>query len=411
MHDAITSREPWIGAEDAAKLLGVSRATLYAYVSRGHIRSQPLPGSSRQRSYSSEDVERLHRRTDERRAPDKATARALQWGLPVLESSITLVDGRRLYYRGLDVITLARTRTLEDVADLIWTGQLGPVTASRLVPGMRIPVTVRRLPYIARTQCLLAAAAAGDPHVFDLRPQHVASTGARILHLVTRAATDMPSSDGTSTPSPTTDVALGRAWGVSARGADILRTALVLCADHELNVSSFTARCVASAGSHPYAVVTAALGALEGPKHGGASARVEAMLASTRLARSFRAVIDARRRRGEVVEGFGHPLYADGDPRARLLLDLLVERYGKSAECRVTMAFAEAAANLLGEHPNLDFGLAAVSRVLKLPLGAPLMLFAIGRTVGWIGHAIEQYETGQLIRPRARYVGPATGTS
>jgi citrate synthase len=223
---------------------------------------------------------------------------------------------------------------------------------------------------------------------------------------VTRAATD-----GTSTPSPTTDVALGRAWGLSAHGTDILRTALVLCADHELNVSSFTARCVASAGSHPYAVVTAALGALEGPKHGGASARVEAMLASTRHARSFRAVIDARRRRGEIVEGYGHPLYADGDPRARLLLDLLVEHYGKSAECRVVMAFAEAAANLLGEHPNLDFGLAAVSRVLKLPLGAPLMLFAIGRTVGWIGHAIEQYEIGRLIRPRARYVGPAPGPS
>jgi citrate synthase len=410
MNDAITSRESWIGAEAAATLLGVSRATLYAYVSRGHIRSQPLPGSSRQRSYSREDVERLHRRTDERRAPDKATARALQWGLPVLESSITLVDGRRLYYRGLDVITLARTRTLEDVADLIWTGQLGPVTASRPVPAMRIPATVRRLPYIARTQCLLAAAAAGDPHVFDLRPQQVTSTGARILHLVTRAATDAPASDGTSAPSRTTDVALGRTWGVSARGADILRTALVLCADHELNVSSFTARCVASAGSHPYAVVTAALGALEGPKHGGASARVEAMLASTRRARSFRAVIDARRRRGEIVEGFGHPLYADGDPRARLLLDLLVERYGRSAECRGVMAFAEAAANLLGEHPNLDFGLAAVSRVLKLPLGAPLMLFATGRTVGWIGHAIEQYETGQLIRPRARYVGPPVAT-
>jgi citrate synthase len=411
MNNAITSREPWIDAAAAAKLLGVSRATLYAYVSRGHIRSQPRPGSSRQRSYSREDVERLHRRTDERRAPDKATARALQWGLPVLESSITLVDGRRLYYRGLDVITLARTRTLEEVAELIWTGRLGPVTASRPVPAMRIPATVRRLPYIARTQCLLAAAAADDPHVFDLRPQQVASTGTRILHLVTRAAIDAPSSGGTSTPSPTTDVALGRAWGVSARGADILRTALVLCADHELNVSSFTARCVASAGSHPYAVVTAALGALEGPKHGGASARVEAMLASIRHARSFRAVIDARRRRGEVVEGFGHPLYADGDPRARLLLNLVVERYGKSAECRVIMAFAEAAANLLGEYPNLDFGLAAVSRVLKLPLGAPLMLFAIGRTVGWIGHAIEQYETGQLIRPRARYVGPAAGTS
>jgi len=411
MTHSAASRDSWIGAGEAAQLLGVSRATLYAYVSRGHIRSQPRPDSSRQRSYSREDVERLHRRTEERRAPDKATSRALQWGLPVLESSITLVDGQRLYYRGLEVTALAQTHTLEDVADLIWTGQLGTVTVSRPVSAVPIPATVRRLPYIARAQTMLAAAAAGDPGAFDLRPQQVARTGARILHLVTRAAIHTAPSYRMSPPAPTTDVALGRAWGVGARGADILRTALVLCADHELNVSSFTARCVASAGSHPYAVVTAALGALEGPKHGGASARAEAMLASTRHARSLRLAIDARRRRGEVVEGFGHPLYVGGDPRARLLLELLAERYGRSAECRVVMAFAETAANLLGERPNLDFGLAAVSRVLRLPPGAPLMLFAIGRSVGWIGHAIEQYETGQLIRPRARYVGPAAVTS
>jgi citrate synthase len=256
---------------------------------------------------------------------------------------------------------------------------------------------------IDRLQVLVPLLAADDPTAWDTRPAGIAAVGARALPWMARIVTGRAESGRVHE-------ILADGWGVQ-RGAGLLRAALVLCADHELNVSSFTARCVASAGSHPYAVVTAALGALEGPKHGGASARVEAMLASTRHARSFRTVIDARRRRGEIVEGFGHPLYADGDPRARLLLDLLVERYGKSAECRVVMAFAEAAANLLGEHPNLDFGLAALSRVLKLPLGAPLMLFAIGRTVGWIGHAIEQYETGQLIRPRARYVGPPAAAS
>ena len=184
-----------------------------------------------------------------------------------------------------------------------------------------------------------------------------------------------------------------------------MRAALVLCADHELNVSSFTARCVASAGSHPYAVVIAGLAALEGPKHGGASARVESMLESMRRARPLRGAVGARLRRGEPIDGFGHPLYRDGDPRARLLLDLLGERYAKSAEYRFVMEFAQAATSATGEHPNLDFGLAAVGRVLNLPPGSPLILFAIGRSVGWIGHAIEQYATGQLIRPRAKYVG------
>ncbi len=94
----------WMAAADAARVLGVSRATLYAYVSRGYVRSQPTPGPSRDRRYSREDVERLRRRTEERREPDKAAARALQWGMPILESSIALIDGQRLYYRGHDAV-------------------------------------------------------------------------------------------------------------------------------------------------------------------------------------------------------------------------------------------------------------------------------------------------------------------
>src|SRR5437867_4132857 len=109
----------WLGAVDAARLLGVNRATLYAYVSRGFIRSQAAPGATRERMYSHDDVTRLRRRTEERRDPDKAAAHALQWGMPVLESSIALIDGRSLYYRGVDAAVLARSQSLEDVAALI----------------------------------------------------------------------------------------------------------------------------------------------------------------------------------------------------------------------------------------------------------------------------------------------------
>ena len=124
----------------------------------------------------------------------------------------------------------------------------------------------------------------------------------------------------------TIDRRLARAWRVSAPGLDVLRAALILCADHELNVSSFTARCVASAGSDPYAVVIAALSALAGPRHGGSGARVEAMLRSLRGERDVRAPLAARLRRGERLDGFGHPLYTRGDPRASLLLVMLRER-------------------------------------------------------------------------------------
>ena len=89
-------RLAWIGAVEAARLLRVSRATLYAYVSRGLIRSQPSPGAPRERRYAHDDLLRLRRQAEERRAPDKAAARALEWGMPILESAITLIDGRRL---------------------------------------------------------------------------------------------------------------------------------------------------------------------------------------------------------------------------------------------------------------------------------------------------------------------------
>ncbi len=380
------THDAWIGAADASRLLEVSRATLYAYVSRGYVRSQAAPGSPRERMYARDDVERLRRRAEERRAPDKAAARALEWGMPVLESSIALIDGRRLYYRGLDAAMLARSRSLEDVAGLIWTGRLETTAREGRVES--VPPARPGLPFVARAQSMLAAAAARDPLAMDLRPSSVAAAGWRILRLLTRAATTADPGNATA------DAALGREWNVGARGLDVVRAALVLCADHELNVSSFTARCVASAGSHPYAVVVAGLAALEGPK-----------LESMRRARPLRQAVEARVRRGEPIEGFGHPLYRDGDPRARLLLALLGERYAKSPEYRFVMEFARAAASTTREHPNVDFALAAVGRVLKLPPGSPLVFFAIGRSVGWIGHAMEQYATGRLIRPRAKYVG------
>jgi citrate synthase len=389
---------PWISADDASRAMNVSRATLYAYVSRGYVRSQPTAGPSRERRYSRDDVERLRGRTEARRDPDKAAARSLQWGLPVLESSIALIDGQRLYYRGQDAVMLASSRSVAEVASLIWTGSLDGLQPST-PRSARVVRPDAALPFVARAQSVLASASIHDHAAFDLRAASVAHTGWRILHQLTRTATM------SRTASPTIDHALGRAWGLTAGGVDLIRRALILCADHELNVSSFTARCVASAGSHPYAVVIAGLAALEGTRHGGVSARVESMLDSLKRAKQPRIGIAARLRRGESIDGFGHPLYRGGDPRATELLQLLQDRYGKSRELAFVLDVADAAATLTRERPNLDFSLAAVARVLRLPAGAPLTIFAIGRTIGWIGHAIEQYATNQLIRPRAKYAG------
>jgi citrate synthase len=311
----------WLDAAEAARRLGVARATLYAYVSRGYVRSQPIAGSTRERQYARDDVERLRRRTEERRDPDKATARALQWGMPILESAITFIDGQRLYYRGHDAVALSRSRSFAEVASLIWIGRFDATFSTaplRLAAAAR--GIDRGLPFVARAQGELARAPAGDALAFDVRADRVAQTGWRILRLLTEVAA--PS----RTVAPTIEDALARCWGVNARGADLLRRALILCADHELNVSSFTARCVASAGSHPYAVVLAGLAALEGNKHGGISARIESMLDSLHRARNLRSAVVERLRRGETFDGFGHPLYRAGDPRATELLDQLRDR-------------------------------------------------------------------------------------
>lgn len=396
----------WLTAAEAAKRLGISRATLYAYVSRGLIRSAPDPDHPRLRRYAREDVERLHSRAEERKDPSRATERALHWGGPVLESAITLIAGDRLYYRGLDVVELARTKSIEEVAALIWSGTASSgvfaATPLHVVSGR----SAEGLPFVNRAVSILPLVSARDPLAYDLRPRAVAQSGWRILNLLTSVAAE------SQQLAATVDETLQQHWAARSGAArDCIRAALILCADHELNVSAFVARCVASAGSNPYAVVAAALSAVAGSKHGGMTARIETMFEELQRTGDVRAAMAERLRRGEPLNGFGHPLYPNGDPRAAALFALLRERLPKSRELAFAARMAEAGEELLGDKPTIDFALVTASRVLKLPPGAPLILFALGRTIGWIGHAIEQYARDEILRPRARYVGPPPGSS
>jgi citrate synthase len=393
----------WMSAAEAARALGVTRSSLYAYVSRGYVRSEARAGRSRERRYSREDVEALNRRKEERRDPEKAARRALQWGVPVLESAITLIANGRLYYRGHEATGLARSHSIAQVASLVWTGSFdSPAVESRLRPvaGAR---RADRIPFVSRAQSMLAIASAADPVAFDLRPHAVAQSGWRILNLLTSVAVRSPE------PADTIDLTLARGWG-NGSSAAVIRAALILSADHELNVSSFTARCVASAGANPYDVVIAGLAAVEGTRHGGISIRVEALLRTLRRTRDIRAALVEQLRRGQAIDGFGHPLYRDADPRAFALMQLLRERHPRSSELSFAEEVARAAGSLLDQRPTIDFALAVLSRVLRLPEGSALTLFAIGRTIGWIGHAVEQYGQPGVIRPRARYVGSAPST-
>ena len=398
-----------MSARQAAEELGVSLPTLYAYVSRGMVRSEAAEGKRRNRRYRAEDVRRLRERKERRRHPEGVVERVLHWGTPVMESGITLIDGGRLYYRGREVADLAARSTVEEVAALIWTADeakaptlfpLEPLVHSQRIEDVSPFVT--GLPPVEVFQVLLSLSAAEDPAAYDLRPAAVARTGARILRLMTNVAAGETATRIAE--------ALQRGWSPGDPGvAALLGSALVYCADHELPVSTFAARCVASSEATPYAVVLAGLAALGGVKHGGEVELVEAFLREVEAAGDARAAISGRLRRGERVPGFGHSLYPDGDPRAAGLLSLTAEAYPESPAVSLSEAVAGEALQLMGERPTLDLALVTIARTLGLPPGGATALFALGRTIGWIGHAIEQYEGGSLIRPRARYVGEQPG--
>jgi citrate synthase len=368
-----------LNARDAAARLGVKLDTLYAYVSRGLLRSVALPGS-RERHYRSEDIENFR----VARASARKAAQAQDPAMPAIDSAISLIDGGRLYYRGRDAVRLSDSASLEQVAALLWDAEIGEASQEdRLAAGAK---TGDPLDPIARCQIRLATIAAGaGPLASRMRPA-LAGAGHRLLRemagcLIEDRASPLP-----------VHRRLAAHWGLDKTGADLLRRCLVLIADHELNTSTLVARCVASTGAPLAAAVSAALGALSGPRHGGAASRAEALFHEEKRSGDAIMAIASRLARGEEVPGIGHPLYPDGDPRAVAILYAL------------SLAFPQAR-RLVGYRPNVDLALAAVACSLELPRGAALGLFIIGRTAGWIAHAIEQHESGVLIRPRARYTG------
>ncbi len=393
----------WLTSREAAKRLGVSAATLYAYVSRGLLRSEATEGL-RERRYRADDVTRLKRRRDVGRKAESIASNALDFGTPVLESALTLIEDNHLYYRGADAARLARTDSLEDVARLLWDCDDKPFAATNLPP---LTTALRRAWMAAATlgpvdRCLVllpAASALDHPSWVEDRAAML-ETGARVLRLLTAAITARPLS------SAPVHEQLAAAWKVLPHHTPLIRAALVLSADHEFNASAFAARVVASTGANLYGAVLAGLAAINGPRHGGLTRRVAGLFDELKRAPDLEAELAARIRDHIYIPGFGHQLYPDGDVRAQTLFDLLRELAPQSPELAFAERLATSAERLINRKANIDFTTVVVEKVLALPKDAALAMFLLGRTVGWIAHALEQAAHGALIRPRARYTGP-----
>ena len=295
-----------LNAGEAADHLGVSRATLYAYVSRGLVASEPGPGPSRARRYPRAALDGLRESRARARDRELAAHGSLHWGGPVLDSALTLIRDGRLWYRGRDALELAATASFEEVAALLWTGSTA--SAAGLFAGAPPRGTVGPEPEALGRHLLGQGerAVAGVGALGDAAPRRAAAVVEGMFAAVGARGRGSLAQR------------LARGWGRPSAAAD-LTAALVLSADHDLNVSSFTARCVASADAPLESALLAALCALRGRRHGGMTERVEGLLDDAEAAGARDAVARTLREQGG-LPGFGHELYPDGDPRGAELV-------------------------------------------------------------------------------------------
>lgn len=395
-----------LSARETCHLLGISQATLYAYVSRGLLESRPGP-DHRSRLYLRQDVERLAQRKRVGRGAARGAAQSLDRGLPVLETQISLIRPDGPYYRGRSAIEAVRAgATLEDIARLLWDcGEHDPFA---LEVDDNWPATVsmlasdERLPPLARTMAAIPLLALDVQHSFNSAPRVRHEIAATLLRHNAALLVAQPPFAG-----PVHRL-LAQSWKPDDEGfAELVRAALIVCADHELNVSAFAARVVASTGAHLHATVCSGLAALSGPRHGGATARAYALIADTCDAGSAHDFIASRWQRGDDLPGFGHAMYPHGDPRAAELLSRLRELHAGSPMLESLETIIAATEDVSGQQPNIDFMLAAICHANGLAATPALVMFAAGRLAGWLAHALEQQAQGRLIRPRARYTGAA----
>jgi citrate synthase len=389
-----------LSSQQAADFLGVKPQTLYAYASRGLL---GRVGDSKHRQYLVEDLERLRLRQRARSGHGPVAAAALSFGYPVLDTRITEIDPERgPLYRGRAALELAaRGVSFEAAAELLWSGALPSHTQAW-----------RPLPHHSRAACTsLEALLCALPALVQAAPErHLRTPEAEraLARSLIRSVAEL-SCDGRGRPGQSiAELLAGRATledGKAARAA--LDAALVLLADHELNASSFTARVAASTDANLPCCVIAALATLSGPRHGGACDRVEALLDEAEGLAQPGAVVERRARRGELLPGFGHPLYPQGDPRGRLLLERTARIAKRSPRARKRSRAALTLSRSLarqGLPASVDFGLVALTRALGMPAGSAALLFALGRCAGWVAHVLEQRGSTAVLRPRARYV-------
>ncbi|MDB5957984.1 citrate synthase family protein [Ramlibacter sp.] len=374
----------WISMDEACRLLEVRPQTVYAYASRGKLEVMPDPADSRRSLYRAEDVAVLARRKQAGRKHETLAANTLFGAQPSIPTALSSFLRGHLYYRGQDAVSLARSATVEEVAQLLWGA------SERVDFCVAEPIRSAAPGRVAAFTAMASLAATGHSTRGRLT---------RVLHAEAQGLVgQLAHAFGAGSARRPLHLRFAQGWKQSAQVAELLRTAMVLLVDHELTSSAFAARIAASTGASLPACLLAGLTTLSGPAHGDASGRVQALFGEVERLGDEQ-VVAHYLSTGSPLPGFGHHLYPDGDPRAAALLALFELPPGIAR-------FIQKVTRLTGLQPNIDVALTALVAHKRLPVDAAFGLFATARSIGLLAHSLEQLAVAEVIRPRGRYVGP-----
>ena len=405
---------------EVLETLNIKPGTLYAYVSRGIIKTAPHD-DGRKSLYLRTDVERVSSRKRGRPSKSASAESTMHWGEPVIASAITQVTPGGPVYRNREAVGMARAGiSFESVAQLLFTGTWQDTFAAW--SAIETPADTQRL---LRT------------YEDGLRCNDIGN----LLGIVTlalgmhdRGATEI--SDGTSVPAArlliqTMAACLGclrerprfesrnaheplaqfilRATGVqnSPEALHALNGAMIVLADNELAPATFAARIAASTNADLYNCVAAAIGSHVGFSTGTATQTVETALLQSTHPKELEARLPIVREYGASRFGFNHPMYPDGDPRGDVILDLVAALPALPQATRDTLDFLATARASLKANPGVAIALVVLTRALGMPDGSATALWILSRTAGWVAHILEQRTQAFLLRPRAKFTGAA----